>query len=190
MTLHSTNSRAFRISTIEGYMEWTKRQIQEGWDPYFVNFMYNNLSGGISEVKYRMMDEVDRVYRTLVTNDSREPTSQRCLPWLPLYFGSYDFPIYKKNNPTSIDDFSPNDGRHINGLFFISPRTRLTEPLGDHFDNNARRYYGRGRLLKRIHTVAMSSGDMTDYALKAYKNGKTTHDDILVLPKTLSEIQT
>jgi hypothetical protein len=56
------------------------------------------------------------------------------------------------------------------------------------FDDKPGRYVGQGRPLQRIHTTAMTYGDMTEYALKAFKKGRVSYDNILVLPRAVSEL--
>jgi hypothetical protein len=161
--------------------------VKAGWTPYFVNFMFDILPGRQFQRRELMVDEICRVYSTLVTNDVRRPRSPAWNAWLPRFFGCFDFPVYK-NEKVSLREVIVNCGLHFNGLYFISPRSRLGCSLGEHFAANEIRYYGHGRPLHRIHVTEMTYGDMTDYALKAYKNGRISYDDVLVLPRSLSEL--
>lgn len=73
-------------------------------------------------------------------------------------------------------------------MYFIPPASRLPCSLVEHFDEKPERYVGQGRPLQRLHTTPMTHGDMTDYALKAFKNGQVSYDNVLVLPRAQSEL--
>ncbi len=174
-----------RVRTIEGFSEWTRGFLARDYEVYFVNFMFKRLLRRHSHFSDPMEDEACRVYQTLVTRVVREP--RKHLDLLPVYFGCPDFPVWKSDKISPVD-FSINDGRHWNGLYFIPPVSRLTCDLDEHFEENRKLYLKPDRPLQRIHTTRMIHGDMTDYALKAFKNGRAKHDNILVLPRALSEL--
>lgn len=174
-----------RVRTIEGFSEWTRRYVARGYEVYFINLMFKRLPRRLSFFLDPMEDEACRVYQTLVTRVVREPRKQRDL--LPVHFGCPDFPVWKSGKIPPIH-LSINDGRHWNGLYFIPPISRLLCDLDEHFEDNRKSYLKPDRPLQRIHTTQMTHGDMTDYTLKAFKHGRIEHDNILVLPRALSEL--
>jgi hypothetical protein len=65
---------------------------------------------------------------------------------------------------------------------------RLKEPLDQHFQENERLYV-RGNVL-RIHVEPITDKEkfVVDYAGKAIKRKRFSNDDILILPKSVSEV--
>jgi len=174
----------YRLLSIGGYSLWTKELVARRWRAYFVNFMFEQISARHLPFADPMEQEVCRVYRTLLPNVVRNPRRQGAI--LPIFFGCPDFPVFKTQKVSS-REIEVNGGRHYNGLFFIPPGSRLRCGLRKHFKNHADWYVRQGRPLERIHVTKMSYGNMTDYALKAFKNGRVSGDDILVLPRSSSE---
>lgn len=123
-----------------GYEEWVQGFWNEGWSPFFANFMFRHISHRREEV---MLDEVDRVYRTLVRHDVRDPQSIAQQQWLVRFIGCPDTPIYKRDR-TSLRDATVNQGLHFNGIFLLSPKTRIKDGLVKHFKENDRFYTGQG----------------------------------------------
>jgi hypothetical protein len=173
------------MATVDAYSVWTKTLVADGWKPYFVNFMFKSLATRHSLLGDPMEAEVCRVYGTLITNVVRDPRKE--IGKLPVFWGSPDFPIFRRQKVIR-RDFQVNCGRHYNGLFFIPLVCRLHCSLGDHFEEHSKWYVGQGRPLQRIHTTEMTYGNMADYALKAFKSGRVTYDNVLVLPRALSEL--
>ena len=174
-----------RLLTIEGYSQWTNALVARGWDAYFVNFMFHQIPGRPSCFGDPMEDEACRVYRTLITRIAREPRKE--IDRLPVFWGCPDFPVWKWQKVSPRDE-NINGGRHYNGLFFIPPDSRLQCSLGEHFDEKPKLYVGQGRPLARLHTTPMTKGNMTDYALKAFKSGRISYDNVLILPRAQSEL--
>lgn len=174
-----------KILTIEGFSAWTQTLLAEGRKVYFVNFMFKHLSKRPSIFTDQMEDEVYRIYQTLATRVVRNPRKNPDA--LPIYFGCPDFPVWKLNKVSSVDS-TVNDGKHWNGLYFMPPASRLRCGLGKHFQQNRKLYIKPDHPLQRIHATWMTYGNMTDYTLKALKSGRISHDDILILPRAVSEL--
>lgn len=174
-----------RLLTVEAYSHWTKALVEGGWNANFVNLMFNHLPKRQSCFTDPMEDEAERVYRTLLTRVVRSPRKQ--IGSLPIFWGCPDFPVWKVGKVSRRDE-GVNAGRHYNGLLFLPPVSRLECSLSEHFDQNSEQYVGRGRPLQRLHVTPMSFGNMSDYALKAFKRGHIAYDNVLILPRALSEL--
>jgi hypothetical protein len=173
-----------RKAITAAYEAWVQDFWNEGWSPYFVNFMFSHIPHRREDV---MLDEVDRVYRTLIRHDVRDPRSIAQQRWLARFIGCPDTPVHKRVK-ISVRDATLNEGLHFNGMFLISPNTRLNGGLVKHFKDNDRLYTGQGRALARIDVEPMTYGNMTDYALKSYKNARLDGSNILILPRSRSEM--
>jgi hypothetical protein len=174
-----------RQLTVVAYTKWADDMVASKWQPYFVNLMFDHLPRRHSLFRDPMEDEAERVYRTLVTRIVRQP--REAIGHLPIFFGCPDFPVWKWDNVSRRDSIV-NDGRHYNGLYFIPPVSRLRCSLGEHFKKKTQLYVRPDCPLRRLHVTPMNHGNVTDYALKAFKNGRIIYDDVLVLPRALSEL--
>ena len=81
-----------------------------------------------------------------------------------------------------------NDGLHMHGIMFTTTTPRFKQPLDQHFQENERLYV-KGNI-HRIHVKPITDKEkfVVDYAGKAIKRKRFSNDDILILPKSLSEV--
>jgi hypothetical protein len=96
----------------------------------------------------------------------------------------------RKNDKQPVGDFCINDGRHIQAICLMPPKSRLKDPLNEHFEEYATLYVRAPFPLVRIDVkpITKTPGHATDYTLKALKNGRATSDEIVVFPRTLTEV--
>jgi hypothetical protein len=98
-----------------------------------------------------------------------------------------DLPVYKRKK-RSLNDVSINDGLHYGGIALTPPISRFRSPLDTYFEENQKKYVNRR--LARIHVEPIISNDwyVTDYVAKSIKRGTVSEDDIVILPRTPSEM--
>jgi hypothetical protein len=178
-----------RLNYILGFEQMIHERIAERWQPYFVNFMFNNIPGKQSKKKLIMTDEVFRVYNSLLTNVIRKPKSPSWREYCPLFVGCPDLPVAKSDKDL-VRNLNLNEGLHFNGCLLLPPeeKCRLKGHLDDHFRNHQESYYRDGYPLDRLHATFIHQKTMVDYALKHFKRGNVSHDDILILPRVSSEL--
>jgi hypothetical protein len=84
----------------------------------------------------------------------------------------------------------PNDGVHCHALLAIPPQSRLGVPLDVHVPRNSGLYYGPEKRIAEIDVQRIDApkGRIVDYTFKHVKRGTFATDDILILPKSLTEI--
>jgi hypothetical protein len=177
-----------RVQLIVSYDAMIIGKVIEGWQPYFVNFMFEQIPGRKSTKLKIMEDEVVRVYSTLVTHVVRKPHAPSWNAYTPLFIGCPDAPVAKREKDL-VRNVTVNDGWHFNGCLLLPPemRCRLKGHLDDHFRENQNFYYKEGYPLDRVHVTRMSSATIADYTLKHFKRGNVVSDDILLLPRSSSE---
>lgn len=177
-----------RLQLVVSYDSMIIGRVMEGWQPYFVNFMFNQIPGRKRTKIKVMTDEVMRVYSTLVTHVVRKPQSPSHLQKLPLFIGCPDAPV-AKGEKELVRNVIVNDGWHFNGCLLLPPveKCRLKGHLNIHFMRNQQFYYQDGYPLDRIHATAMDRYSIADYTLKHFKRGNVSNDDILILPRARSE---
>ncbi len=142
-----------------------------------------------------MFSDVKRVHDILSRYIVRKPTSAAWEHLLPVLIAFPDLPVPKKEK-SSIRAYNANAGLHINGTMLVPPplpswfppgvkqhpslskHSRLREPLDVHFKKREHEY--RTEKLYRIDVTPISRGNMIDYVMKNFKNGKVGYDDIRV----------
>ncbi|MEO3385255.1 hypothetical protein [Mesorhizobium sp. CAU 1741] len=177
---------------VAGYVEWVEDRLDAGYEPYMLTFMFKPIPGSPARKQIEMYDTVRRTFEKVLTRTNRRPRKEA---WdrLPLWMGCTDWPIPKwdKDHYANI---ALNDGQHVHIMALESPHSRLRKRgilLSDHiFFDEQRLYFDAEPHLHRIHTMEIheTPGEVTDYVFKAIKSGRTGCDDILVLPRAVSEL--
>ena len=174
---------------IESWCDFVEERVSEGWTPYLLTFQFKEIGGPRHQVALEMEKDVERVYATFLTRVVRNPTSRRSVGKRPIWIACPDYPV-RKNDKQPVGDFCINDGRHIHAVCLMPPKSRLKEPLNAHFEENATLYVRAPFPLVLVHAkpITKTPGQATDYLLKALKSGRATNDEIVVLPRTLTEV--
>ena len=161
--------------------------MHEGWKPYEISFMYHQLPGSTKSILEQMKQELHRVNSRLVTRFHRDPRSKigfECIPRMMLF---PDLPVYK-HEKKSIQDVSINDGLHYGGIALTSPISRCQTSLDDHFTEDQEKYLSKKLERSFVKPITHSHNYVTDYVMKAIKNGRMSEEDIVILPRTISEL--
>jgi hypothetical protein len=174
---------------VDGYTQLVTDRVQAGWTCDLVTILFSPLTGARSSVIGKMMDEVQRIYSTLVTRVHRKP---RTAPndELPVFMGAADLPVYKRDR-SAIPPVFCNGGLHFHLLVLIPPGSRLKEPLAEHLEKNRDLYAGTGTSIQRIHVEAVTKVEsrLVDYVLKTILNGRLSYDEaVVVLPRARAEL--
>jgi hypothetical protein len=178
-----------KVAYIISYDAMIVDRVTRGWQPYFLNFMFRIMPRKLPVKKRIMTDEVQRAYSILTTNVVRKPKSPSWNAWLPFFLGCPDLPV-AKNKKVSPWEPVINDGWHFNGCLILPPpdRCRIRGQLQLHFNELKKAYCPRDRKLHRIYAEPLATPMVADYTLKQYKRGNVAFDDILILPRSRSEI--
>ena len=174
---------------VQGYQDFVEEKIQEGWTPYVLTFMFNQINGPPTTVLTRMGKDLERIYATMLTRIIRNPTSASANGQLPIWIGCPDFPV-PKHSRQSFASVSINDGLHVHAIALIPPRSRLKEPLSTHLRTNRGLYVGHRKMVSRIRAdlIDSSPGYVTGYVLKSISRRRFDTDRILVFPRSLTEV--
>lgn len=188
------SGRQAREQIVAGYDQMIEEYILHGYQPSFLNFMFNHIQANAAQRREIMVSEVTRVHNILCRHTVRKPNSEEWSFLRPIFIGCHDLPVWKHEN-TAIRDFSINGGLHFNAIALTRPpartdmhrkvqellwgkQSRLTVPLDEHFRIKA--WFYHNDVLSRIHTTPITLGTMSDYALKTFKHGRVGPDSIQV----------
>jgi hypothetical protein len=178
-----------RIQLIAGYAQMIEEIIEnDRAKVYYVNFMFNQLPGSDRTRREIMKREVARFHDILTNHTVRKRKAQGWRDLVPVLIGAPDYPVIKKEKADA-KLYQVNEGLHFNAIVLVPPRkrpspngkrSRMKESLGKHLKLKSELYLTSR--LGRIDVTPVELGTtMTDYALKAFRRGRISSDDILVL---------
>ncbi|WP_407522694.1 hypothetical protein [Methylobacterium oryzisoli] len=175
---------------ISAYGDWIIDYLNQGWNGYFLSFMFNQLRGNRSGLLAQMEKEVERVYATLLTRVVRDPTHEKNRDLLPRWIICPDLPVPKREK-LSLQDVTINNGLHLQGFGLHPPTTRLKHPLDQHFVEHQSLYVKIGGDLRRVTAtpITRTPKQVVGYGFKAITRRTASFDDLVVLPRTLNEIR-
>jgi hypothetical protein len=178
-----------RDELVSAYGQWFSENMNRGWNGYLMTFMYTPLRGSRSVVLGQMFGEVERVYASLRTRIVRNSHSKADPNKMPHLIACPDQPVFK-HTKQNLADVVINDGLHVHSLFLEPPWTRLRVPVDQHVAEYSALYLGcLGRLARiDVEPITHAPAFVTNYALKALKNGRISGDDLLILPRSASEM--
>ena len=182
----SGNQTELAAVWINGCTQWMYKLVLSGWKLYYVNFMFEPLRGPPSAIIPQMRKGIHKFYGRFCTefvHDGRAQSEQKRMPQLWLF---PDLPVHK-NKRNSLREVTINGGLHFNGPMLIPPVSRFEECPIEHLKENQAEYARHG--IERIHIVA--GGDirgLADYAAKTIKNHRANEKDIIVLPRSVTEL--
>ena len=168
-------------SVIDAYARWVADFTAQGWDAY--------LASTICLGQCRRRDHAAMgMFSKLVTRTVRDPRSPKMGPLLPRAVFAPDLPV-TKHSPEPPRDPPTNDGLHMHGIILANRSGRLKEPLDQHFEQKRSTY-----LIGTLRTIDLRIIDRdpwkaTEYALKGLKGSCFNADHLLVLPRSLGELQ-
>jgi hypothetical protein len=135
-----------------------------------------------------MIREVTRFHDLLTNHVVRKRKAAEWRDLVPVLIGAPDYPVIKRQKPDA-KLYQVNDGLHFNAVVLLPPRngpspngkqSRMRDTLRKHVKLKGAQYLTAR--LGRIDVTRVKPGTtMTDYMLKAFRRGRITSDDILVL---------
>ena len=178
-----------RRRILKGYMEMIERRSNEGYDIYLFTFMFNEMPGKERAKIEQMKDEIYRCYSRLATRVARKPNTPAGHKLLPLIILYPDKAVYKSaKRKLPLKEVITNDGLHFHGACAADRRGRMTNFLDEYFKEFQADFTTRKLRTVHVERVTRAPGFVTHYALKSLKRPWFENDDIVVLPRTLSEL--
>lgn len=174
---------------IRGYESWVRQNSENGSEIYLVTFQFNHLSANEKIALDAMKREIERFYATLLTNIVRRPRRASQMVNLLQLIAIPDRPVGKRVSTYRLAEARQNDGLHVHALVRMPHKSRLQKDLVEHIHEKEMRYCGNhGKITKIDVRPAVDYGRLVDYTFKHIKRRTFTLDDILILPKSRSEL--
>jgi hypothetical protein len=175
------------LALIQAHGTWLQQWLNEGWDGYLFTFMFNQLPGSRRAIVHQMHQQLEGWYGRLATRTVRKPRSPVWAPLLPKGIFIPDLPVPKRSK-LRIRDVSINDGLHMDGIVVANRWGRIPATLDVYFEENLGTYLTSKLRHVDVQRITHRAEYVTEYALKSLKRPTFSEDDILVLPRTLSEL--
>ncbi len=174
---------------IDGYITMMEERVFGGWEPYLITLMFNQLTGNEQTKQRQMLKECEIVYARLLTRlikrPHNTPTEQ-----MPFWISCFDWPVNKREK-TALPDILTNDGMHVHAFLMVPPNAKTGDRLGDIVARSPKSFLvGEGMSLARLHVepIEKTAPRAALYTLKQVPRKRMTSADILVLPKSQSEL--
>ena len=184
LTLHH------RTEVVDAHADWVRAKVKDGWLPYFMTTMFHQLRGGTVSITHQMRRALESIYSRFVTRVVKDPNSERGSRFSPILIGCPDLPVHK-HAKQSIGDFEVNGGLHHHAILLTPAQSRLKVPADQHFTEQASQYLRQNITVRSLTVMAITDdpGYVTDYSLKGIKSGRISPDDLIILPRTTSEMR-
>jgi hypothetical protein len=185
---HSTQAEEMRIK-VKAFKEMIERRmVRDGWNGYLLSFMFHPVPGATTTKLQIMGEAVYRFYATFLTRVVRNPNSVFQLTQRPLLIAVPDYPV-PKHRKQKLSDVTVNDGLHMHGLLVVPWDCRLKEDVVTHLQKHDALY--RKAPLRRIdiQPIEEKLGFVVDYVFKSVKKRRVCWDDVILLPKSSSELK-
>jgi hypothetical protein len=180
------------IQLIKGYDDWiTAYWNDQDLVPYFLTFHFKQLGAPSPAMLPAMQQEIGSFYTRLLTRTVPNPRRHSRRHLAPKLFAFPDAPVAKFKKTMALAETSQNAGRHYHGFLFMPPLNgQLRVGLRTHIADHNHVYCGDESRIQRIdvRSIANPEGGIVDYACKHIKRGTFGLDDIIIFPRSSSEI--
>lgn len=173
---------------MDAFYEMMERLLYAGFEPHMLTLMFNQLSGSPRSVAHAMEKETEKTYARLLTRLIKKP-GKMAIESMPLLLACPDWPVPKKGKLLLLEA-SINDGRHIHGIFMVPPINRSKRALSEIVAENQSHFAGPNKILSRLHVEPIERTPQVafGYVVKSIPRGRLGAEDLIVLPKSHSEM--
>lgn len=176
---------------MNGYIDWIDQKIMEGFEPYMLTIMFNQLPGKERAHIEQMRALITAFYQKLVPRLYRRPNTIP-LELFPLLLAWPDWPVPKKRKFKwdHLVNIAINDGLHFHAVYLHPPFTRLKVCFETHYAEKQLTYVKPDGPMSRIHVkpITYTPHRAIRYIMKQVERERIDSVDLLVLPKTHDEL--
>jgi hypothetical protein len=98
-----------------------------------------------------------------------------------------DLPVFKWAKK-SLRDVTINNGLHYSGIALTPPVSRFATSLDTHFEQCQQEYLTEKLARIDVKAITWNPDFVTDYVTKSFKRGRVSDEDIIILPRAVSEL--
>jgi hypothetical protein len=173
---------------IHSYADWLNEYIDYGWQSYLLTFMFDQLPGSDASRMTTMKTHLEWFYGRLAKASVPRPSNEKWSRFVPRGLLAPDLPIVK-HSKALLRDVTVNNGIHWHGLAMVHPMTpNLRECLDLHIRKNISTYLVGSIREINIGAITHRAKGVTRYGLKGIKRSLFSNDDVLIFPRSISEL--
>jgi hypothetical protein len=181
----------YRIQQLlQAYGQWVHDHIAYGRHGYLLSFMFSQIQD-LNTLRMEIMRKhLGWFYGRLVKASVPRASSPKWSPFLPQAVLAPDLPV-PKHSKVRLRDVTINNGLHWHGLVMVNPLApKLPGKLDVHITENLRKYLVGSIRTIGVEPITHDPVYVTGYGMKGLKRSSFSDDDILIFPRTVSELPT
>jgi hypothetical protein len=175
---------------LQSYGQLVHDHMDCGWHGYFLSFMFSQIPGSDASRMEEMKKHLGWFYGRLAKASVPKASSSEWSQFLPKIIFAPDLPVPKRSK-VGLRDVTINNGLHWHGLALINPLApKFSEPLDVHVEQNFGKYLCGSIREIGIKPITHTPEYVTWYGMKGLKRRSFSNDDVLIFPRTVSELPT
>jgi hypothetical protein len=175
---------------LQAYGQWVHDHMTYGWHGYFLSFMFSQIQDLNTPRIEIMKKHLGWFYGRLAKASVPKASSPKWSPFLPKIILAPDLPVFK-HSKVQLRDVTINNGLHWHGLVMVhSLAPKLPGNLDVHINENLRKYLVGSIRTIGVEPITHDPEYVTGYGMKGLKKKHICDDDILIFPRTVSELPT
>ena len=175
---------------LQAYGQWVHDHMAYGWHGYLLSFMFSQIHNSDEKRMEEMKTHLGWFYGRLAKASVPKASSQKWSPFLPKVVLAPDLPVSKRSK-VQLRDVTINNGLHWHGLVLVNPLgPKLSGNLDVHIKENWRKYLVGSIRTIGVEPITHDPAYVTGYGMKGLKRSSFSFDDVLIFPRTVSELPT
>jgi hypothetical protein len=181
----------YRIQQLlQAYGQWVHDHMAYGWHGFFLSFMFFQIPGSDVSRMEEMNKHLGWFYGRLAKASVPKASSPKWSPFLPKTIFAPDLPV-PKHSKIRLRDVTINNGLHWHGLVMVNPLApKLPGNLDVHIKDDWKKYLVGSIRTIGVEPITHRPEYVTGYGMKELKRSTFSEDDILIFPRTVSELPT
>jgi hypothetical protein len=172
------------------YGEWVHDHMAYGWLGYFLSLMFSQISGPDDDRMDEMKKHLGWFYGRLAKASVPKASHPKWSPFLRKVILAPDFPV-PKYEKQQLRDVTINNGLHWHGLVLVNPLApKLPGNLDVHIHENLRKYLAGSIRKIDVKPITHAPEYVTGYGMKGLKRRSFLEDELLIFPRSVSELPT
>jgi hypothetical protein len=173
---------------LQAYGQWVHDHIAYGCHGYLLSFMFCQIKESDEKRMLEMRKHLGWFYGRLAKASVPKASSPKWSGFLPKAVLAPDFPV-PKNSKQKLRDVTINDGLHWHGLILVNPfALKLPGNLDVHIKENWKKYLVGSIRKISVEPITHDPVYVTGYGMKGLKRRSFFEDEILIFPRTVSEL--
>jgi hypothetical protein len=181
----------YRIQQLlQAYGQWVHDHMAYGWHGFFLSFMFSQIHDSDDGRMEEMKKHLGWFYGRLAKASVPKASSPKWSPFLPKIILAPDLPV-PKHSKIRLRDVTINNGLHWHGLVMVNPLApKLPGSLDIHIMDNWRKYLVGSIRTIGVEPITHRPEYVTGYGMKGLKRRSFLEEELLIFPRTVSELPT